>query len=232
MDADGSNVHRLTDARTASGRPAGSWAPAWSPDGARIAFQSNRSGTVDIFVMAPDGSGQTNLTDNQSLDHLQPAWSPDSRQISFTARGHRQDTDLGEAYGVAAILLQAALLSGLVLVVTRRWALPFGTLTLVFTLNAVLVSFLNDQFALVPAAVVAGVAADVLVRRSEGASSGTRRLFAFAVPAVLYAAYFAALAAAEGIGWSVHLWAGSVILAGVTGWLLSFLDTQSHVVHG
>jgi len=45
------------------------------------------------------------------------------------------------------------------------------------------------------------------------------------VPVLLYAAYFAALLATDGTYWSVHLWAGTILLAGVTGWLLSLLAT-------
>ena len=56
--------------------------PAWSPDGARIAFWSRRDGNPEIYVMNADGSGQTRLTTN-SADDFQPAWSPDGKQIAF-----------------------------------------------------------------------------------------------------------------------------------------------------
>jgi hypothetical protein len=54
-------------------------------------------------------------------------------------------------------------------------------------------------------------------------------LFAFAVPAILYLFYFLNLAIVEplrfqsGISWSVHFWAGSIVLAGITGFLLSYV---------
>jgi hypothetical protein len=41
-----------------------SWEPAWSPDGSRLAYTSDRDGDMDIWMMNPDGSGQTHLTDN------------------------------------------------------------------------------------------------------------------------------------------------------------------------
>jgi hypothetical protein len=53
--------------------------------------------------------------------------------------------------------------------------------------------------------------------------SGALRLFAFAVPVSYYAFYFAALKVTQGLGWSVHLWTGSIVLAGVIGLLLSYL---------
>jgi WD40 repeat protein len=57
--------------------------PAWSADGARIVFSSNRDGNYEIYVMDADGSNQTRLTNDPARD-MQPAWSPDGRKIVFT----------------------------------------------------------------------------------------------------------------------------------------------------
>src|SRR5229473_4995669 len=48
-------------------------------------------------------------------------------------------------------------------------------------------------------------------------------VFAFTLPATFYLCYFLALMVTEGIAWSVHLWVGSIVLAGIAGWLLSYL---------
>jgi uncharacterized protein (TIGR03437 family) len=51
--------------------------PAWSPDGSSIAFVTNRgSSDRDIYLMFPDGSGQTNLTNTASFFEDRPAWQP------------------------------------------------------------------------------------------------------------------------------------------------------------
>ena len=50
--------------------------------GDRIAFQSNRDGNWEIYVMNADGSGVTNLTNNSDHD-VAPAWSPDGKRIAF-----------------------------------------------------------------------------------------------------------------------------------------------------
>jgi Tol biopolymer transport system component/ABC-type branched-subunit amino acid transport system substrate-binding protein len=50
----------------------------------RIAFQTNRDGNLEIYVMNGDGSGLTNLTNNQANDG-QPVWSPDGRKILFVS---------------------------------------------------------------------------------------------------------------------------------------------------
>lgn len=52
---------------------------------------------------------------------------------------------------------------------------------------------------------------------------------AFAVPALFFGAYFATLAATAGVGWSIHLWLGAIVLAGVIGLLL---DTLVHAATG
>jgi hypothetical protein len=79
--------------------------------------------------------------------------------------------------------------------------------------------------ALVVGAGVAGLTVDVLYARL--CPSPTRlaawRGFAFAAPAAFYLCYFLSLMLTEGIAWSVHLWAGSIMLAGIAGWLLSYL---------
>jgi dipeptidyl aminopeptidase/acylaminoacyl peptidase len=62
----------------------GNDAPAWSPDGTQIAFTSFRNGKGDIYVMLPDGSGQTRLTTSNAHDDL-AAWSPDSKRIAFAS---------------------------------------------------------------------------------------------------------------------------------------------------
>ncbi|HUS13746.1 MAG TPA: hypothetical protein VM536_01905 [Chloroflexia bacterium] len=69
--------------------------PAWSPDGRRIAFVSQRTGSPQVFVMNADGSDPTRLTQTRSTD-FDPAWSPDGRRIAFAS--DRETTLLPELY--------------------------------------------------------------------------------------------------------------------------------------
>ena len=48
----------------------------------KITFQSNRNGNVDVFVMNPDGSVVTQLT-NHPFDDFLPLFSPDGSRIDF-----------------------------------------------------------------------------------------------------------------------------------------------------
>lgn len=73
---DGSSPRQLTNA------PGQDFSPAWSPDGSRIAFVSERDGNANLYLMNADGSGQVALTTDPS-DELGPAWSPDGSHIAF-----------------------------------------------------------------------------------------------------------------------------------------------------
>jgi Tol biopolymer transport system component len=47
--------------------------PTWSPDGSKLAFESDRDGDFEIYLMNPNGTGVTRLTNNTVFDG-QPAW--------------------------------------------------------------------------------------------------------------------------------------------------------------
>lgn len=59
-------------------------APAVSSDGKLIAFQSNRDGDWEIFIMHLDGSNLAQLTNNDAMDRL-PAWKPDGSLLAFSS---------------------------------------------------------------------------------------------------------------------------------------------------
>jgi hypothetical protein len=58
-------------------------APAWSPNGQRLAFSTNRdAGDFEIYVTPASGASITRLTTNPAQDDV-PTWSPDGSKIAF-----------------------------------------------------------------------------------------------------------------------------------------------------
>ena len=78
MDRDGTGFEQLT------GNAALHFDPEWSPDGKRIAFQSDRYLFSNIFVMNADGTQQTNVTNNRTFDRG-ATFSPDGERIAFAS---------------------------------------------------------------------------------------------------------------------------------------------------
>ena len=60
--------------------------PQYSPDGRKIAFQSNRSGEMGVWTCDADGSNCVELTSFGNANGGSPRWSPDSRWIAFDSR--------------------------------------------------------------------------------------------------------------------------------------------------
>lgn len=62
--------------------PRSDFEPAWSPDGKRIAFASNRSGNLDIYTFNLEDGSLVQLTDSGYSDRA-PAWSPSGNLIAY-----------------------------------------------------------------------------------------------------------------------------------------------------
>lgn len=147
-------------------------------------------------------------------------------EIYATQSSRTSNAYLTQNNGVASIILQTVALSGIVLLLVRRWKLPFGALTLMITLNSLMMCVFQDYYSLVPGAAVAGLIADILLSRLKPSVDRPSRfyIFAFSVPLIFYILYFISVHLTQGrIGWSVHLWVGSAFVAGITGLLVSFL---------
>jgi hypothetical protein len=143
------------------------------------------------------------------------------------------DTSSSPTRGITDILLMTALTMSFVLLALRRWRLPFGTFTFMFGLNGALMVVFSPVSLLisVPTALLGGLAADLLYRWLQPSVDQplSVRLFAFLVPLVLYSFYLLDLTIVgpiifrSGIIWTAPFWAGTPIIAGIAGFLLSFV---------
>jgi hypothetical protein len=129
--------------------------------------------------------------------------------------------------GVASVLTANILLLAPLLFAMRRWRLPFGTATFLFTTVSVLESGMKNMergWAVV-AALVAGLAADALIARLRVTPerAAAQRIVAGVTPLVLWCAYFGILRFVYGIGWERNIWLSAVMLAGLSGVLLNAL---------
>jgi hypothetical protein len=134
--------------------------------------------------------------------------------------------DSNKALGAVSILLQASILMGFVLLAIRRWKMPIGSFTLIFTANAALMSLFKDQQLLIPVATVAGIIVDMLYwwLKPSMSNEAALRLFAFIVPFVYYLGFFVFVMLFVGdISWKIHLWLGSAFMSGIIGLALSYL---------
>ena len=78
VELDRATVSRLTTSHSSS------MSGAWSPDGRRIAFESNRSGVYDLYLKDASGVGDEELLVKSAHTKSPTGWSPDGRFLVYT----------------------------------------------------------------------------------------------------------------------------------------------------
>ena len=134
---------------------------------------------------------------------------------------------------VAGILLFTAVLMAGVLLMRRRWRVPFGSLTIMCTTLALLYAMLSQyrEWELIPGLVLAGVIGDLLLRRladGPGRVAVPRvRVFATLWPIAIWGLYFLSVEVlGGGLGWEPTVWFGVLVTSAALGYAVSLLVFQ------
>ena len=135
------------------------------------------------------------------------------------------------SHGIASMVITGLIVLGPTLLILRRWRVPFGAFTLIYTAFGLWVNIMSEyrDIVLIVPLILAGLTADLLqqrlgmARKDGRVSLGGIRVAGTAIAAVLWLSYWAVLALDKGIGWPPTLWVGALMVAIMTGFGLAFL---------
>jgi hypothetical protein len=132
-----------------------------------------------------------------------------------------------QVYGIANGLVTNLILMAPVLYLLKRWHPPFGSITVLFTVVAVMINAIVafSAMVLVIPAVLGGLAADLLIRRLWPSPERPRayRMLAVGVPLVLWTAYYLTQDIVSGIAWAPEIWTGMIVYNALAGLVLAQL---------
>jgi hypothetical protein len=156
--------------------------------------------------------------DGFSIRFMQVPYTPGSEEGFFEV-----------ATGIAGILITTVIVMGALLLMMRRWRLPFGTGLAMFAIVGLLMEMLEgyDFPEDVIAPVIGGLTVELLLRRQRPISI---RLFAFLVPVVMWSARFAVFEMFADMNWPVSVWTGIIVFSGLTAVGLSLLTFPPSVL--
>ena len=128
---------------------------------------------------------------------------------------------------LASVLVTALILAAPVLLLLRRFQLPFGAVTLMYGLNTVMMTLMlvPGEWRVPLLLVACGLVADVLLLllRPSPARPWALRAFAFLLPLAVWGPYLGGLALLHLTNLSLELWLGMAVMAGLGGLGLSAL---------
>ena len=129
-----------------------------------------------------------------------------------------------QSFGIAEMIIQTMLLMGMVLLLVRTWALPFGAMTLLVGLPSLTQLLMRDHYWLILGVVGTGLVADLVLLRLSPPLEVTRLYYLAAlVPTIYGASMFVVLMLTDGLQWSANMVLGSLLYTSATGLFLAFL---------
>ena len=183
-------------------------------------FMTNVTPTSDFWN---DLDNFNDVRANQAIDLNSglAAYGDDSWPYNFYSVSH----------GIASMIVTGIILLGPTLLILRRWRVPFGAFTLIYTAFGLHVNIMSEyrDIVLIIPLILAGLSADLLqqrlgMQRKDGRMTlGGIRVAGTTIGAVLWLSYYGVLALDKGIGWSPTIWVGALMVGIMTAFGLSFL---------
>jgi hypothetical protein len=135
------------------------------------------------------------------------------------------------SHGIASMVITGLIILGPTLLIMRRWRVPFGAFTIIYTGFGLWVNIMSEyrDIVLIVPLILAGITADLLqqrlgqARKDGRVSLGGIRVAGPTIGAVLWLTYWAVLALDKGIGWPATLWVGALMVAIMTAFGVAFL---------
>jgi len=134
--------------------------------------------------------------------------------------------EYGVGLGVAGTIIFTGIFLGMILACLKHWRFPLGSFTFTLTLNALALSFLEGNYPLIIlGALVSGILIDLLYQSLAGRLNQEKylRLFGFITPVLIFLPYELVIMSTTGTNWSVHMWAGNILISGIAGLLMTYL---------
>ena len=130
---------------------------------------------------------------------------------------------LGENIGVAEILAQALILAGTGLLLNSGFKLRPGSMTLVFTINGLLVTTSKLHYMYVPVMIVTGIAADAWIAYSARRPGRPSASLCAVIGSAFVVGYLITIALMGGTWWGPSLWAGTIVATTMMCWMMGRL---------
>ncbi|QHW33272.1 hypothetical protein GZH47_22425 [Paenibacillus rhizovicinus] len=138
--------------------------------------------------------------------------------------------DMNKTRGISYILIDTIVYMFPVFLLMKRWTLPAGTMTALFTLVSVMMNVLDgfQNYPSIFVALGAGLVGDILYRvlRAGEGRALAERVIAAAVPIALWGFYFAWMTISDSIGWETEFWAGAIVEATLLSMGLQLLASK------
>jgi hypothetical protein len=176
----------------------------------------------------------TEAFNNDIVKNLHDVASDQTISLNAGLTGYGDDlwpfTYYATGQGIGAMVLTTFELLGPILLMMRRWRIPFGAVTVIFIGFALLFNILTEyrDIVLIIPLIVTGLAIDLFQTRLPRGADGRLALGSIRATGplaalILWVTYYGVLALDKGIGWEPTLWVGALIIGTMTGFGVAFL---------